>query len=1266
MVVMRGLPAPELLRLSDAEAEQQAGALFRQVLGRKADAGGLAYYAGALENGASLDALRAGMAQSDEARGVVSRLYRQELGRDADADGLAAKLGGLAGGESLDGIRSGIGHSDEAARDIGVFYQSLLGRAAEPAGVRFWQDQLASGRAVSDVRADIGRSAEAVAQVQAVYVPNLGRRAEASEVEGFQAAKAAPAPAGAAFTVGLANGALKAVDARTLVAELSADITLNGGLTPAVTTPDGQTTRFRNGMELAAYALSMAVRLGQATPAVFKTYGLAVDWLKQIGQADIQAAANLQALAQADGAAGHAEDAYLHSVGAQLAMQIQAMPPGERHALTRRVDVGGGWAADVTVTGDAADRSGLAGFGVAKVDLDPRRTQLVADAQAQVADAAQARAAGNQLLAVLDEAQARVDVALAGLPAEHRADRMLGVAQQFVDAARGAAAAGNWNLVQTLETAADVSVKIAAQPEGQRTKLTERFMHKGTKHDITVDPNTADPFRTFKDHSKGKEDVGAIVEQVVGVVVNVVGVVFPVTAPLAVAWDVAHAAKSFAEGNILGGVLQLGAAAGAGLSGLGALGSAEGAAAAAGSTTVTGGLATQVASSLGLTAAGATSLGEQVLAGTALVGGLSGVAQGVASGNPLGIAAGVLQSVAAVAGGLVATDSLSLSGAARDFALTVAKGAGIAAVGAGSADAFARGDLQGGLLASLGLLLSQTAHALDLDKPPVPGVAMPPGDGAQPAQPTGTAPLAPVKQDDLPPVDGYGLDGKPLPVPPVPPEGGAGRLGTSAGGTVPLAAPPYVRAGQGPDPVPLAAPPDAGGTTVRLGRLDLAAAGPIPIMPAPAAGPAGVEPPRPQPVPQDDVGPAGAPALPALGAAALGTAAAIPMGSGAAGGLLDSVADGAARLGSRALAVLPEAGAAATAAAAGGGFLLGMTPFPAMPPPQTTDTAIPGVSVTHAQDQRTYTLGWTDPSSGRRASQQLFPDADNTLRTLGGRVLGQLQNGAPLLDPQAVASLVAGGTASAAPSQASLPATSAPGGSLAGAPVRLGGIAPMTALDPALAGPLAGSPPLAPPPAVAVAVAGQLPGFDIDPNAGKPLVLVTPPADPSLVPNSTAAPQPAVNLGDTQEGFTASGPAGPTILEARSNGLPTPAQQSEDHIGSGLGDGYTAQQSYLSRKPVPYGTAGSVRPDFASADGSVTYEVKNYNLATNSSGLVASIASQSIARAANLPVGATQNVSIDITGQTVTVEKQDAIRTNIEQKSLGNIPKAQIKFFERP
>ena len=61
-----------------------------------------------------------------------------------------------------------------------------------------------------------------------------------------------------------------------------------------------------------------------------------------------------------------------------------------------------------------------------------------------------------------------------------------------------------------------MSLEIAEQPEGQRAKTTQRFVHKGVKHDITVDPAQADPFATFSDHSKGKDVIGAIVEGVVG------------------------------------------------------------------------------------------------------------------------------------------------------------------------------------------------------------------------------------------------------------------------------------------------------------------------------------------------------------------------------------------------------------------------------------------------------------------------------------------------------------------------------------------------------------------------------------------------------------------------------------------------------------------------------------------------------------------------------------------------------------------------------
>ena len=137
------------------------------------------------------------------------------------------------------------------------------------------------------------------------------------------------------------------------------------------------------------------------------------------------------------------------------------------------------------------------------------------------------------------------------------------------------------------------------------------------------------------------------------------------------------------------------------------------------------------------------------------------------------------------------------------------------------------------------------------------------------------------------------------------------------------------------------------------------------------------------------------------------------------------------------------------------------------------------------------------------------------------------------------------------------------------------------------------------------------------------------------------------------------------ILEARSNGTPTPAQQSEDHIQSTLPDGTAVQPSYKNGKPASYGSRGSVRPDFAAQGGMVTWEVKNYNLATNSANLVNNVAKQAIARAAKLPSGATQNVMIDTTGQTTTKAQQDAIAARITQKSGGVIATDKVRFFSR-
>ncbi len=95
---------------------------------------------------------------------------------------------------------------------------------------------------------------------------------------------------------------------------------------------------------------------------------------------------------------------------------------------------------------------------------------------------------------------------------------------------------------------------------------------------------------------------------------------------------------------------------------------------------------------------------------------------------------------------------------------------------------------------------------------------------------------------------------------------------------------------------------------------------------------------------------------------------------------------------------------------------------------------------------------------------------------------------------------------------------------------------------------------------------------------------------------------------------------------------------------------------------MPYGTPGSVRPDFVAADGTASFEVKNYNIATNSGSLVNNVAMQAMQRQANLPEGMQQQVVIDVRGQTITPQQELAIRQGIVSKSNGAIPFNSIRF----
>jgi hypothetical protein len=114
-----------------------------------------------IANGASLQDVRATLAHSGEAQNDLNLIYRQVLGRDGDNGGLGNYQNGLASGWSLDGVRSEIAHSAEAQSDLARLFNSALGRdpsAAELAGA---ESRLTQGGSLQGLQNDLTASGSA-------------------------------------------------------------------------------------------------------------------------------------------------------------------------------------------------------------------------------------------------------------------------------------------------------------------------------------------------------------------------------------------------------------------------------------------------------------------------------------------------------------------------------------------------------------------------------------------------------------------------------------------------------------------------------------------------------------------------------------------------------------------------------------------------------------------------------------------------------------------------------------------------------------------------------------------------------------------------------------------------------------------------------------------------------------------------------------------------------------------------------------------------
>ena len=97
------------------------------------------------------------------------------------------------------------------------------------------------------------------------------------------------------------------------------------------------------------------------------------------------------------------------------------------------------------------------------------------------------------------------------------------------------------------------------------------------------------------------------------------------------------------------------------------------------------------------------------------------------------------------------------------------------------------------------------------------------------------------------------------------------------------------------------------------------------------------------------------------------------------------------------------------------------------------------------------------------------------------------------------------------------------------------------------------------------------------------------------------------------------------------------------------------QQSFLHGEVVPYGTKGSVRPDFYRPGSSVDY--KNYNISTPSkrNNLVRNIRNQYFRRELELPPNTQQTFVMDIRGQIITDDILDQLYDKIIEQTSPQI-----------
>jgi Domain of unknown function (DUF4214) len=146
--------------------------VYQNLLGRSADAAGLAYWSNLLDQGASRQAVVLQIEQSQEyVTDEVEAVYQKMLHRQADPTGLAAFTNFLANGGTLEQVEATIAGSAEYFQTRGggqvsgflnALYEDALNRGVDPAGEAAFEQDLSLGVSRAAIAAAVFGSDEYV------------------------------------------------------------------------------------------------------------------------------------------------------------------------------------------------------------------------------------------------------------------------------------------------------------------------------------------------------------------------------------------------------------------------------------------------------------------------------------------------------------------------------------------------------------------------------------------------------------------------------------------------------------------------------------------------------------------------------------------------------------------------------------------------------------------------------------------------------------------------------------------------------------------------------------------------------------------------------------------------------------------------------------------------------------------------------------------------------------------------------------------------